>query len=253
MKSKLPWVLIPFLLLFVSFSFGQEKAISGNVTDQDNLPLPGVSIQVVGTQRGTQTDFDGNYSIRADVGQKLRYTFLGQTPTERTVGASSMINVKMEKDAEALEEVIVTAYGTSTKEAFTGSASVIGAEDLATRNVTSPIAAIEGRATGVQFTSASGQPGSSPNIVIRGVGTINGSTDPLFIVDGIQYEGALNTIAQEDIKSFTILKDAASTSLYGSRAANGVVLITTKSGSRTGGIKVSASTQTGLVTQAISF
>jgi len=252
MKSKLPWVLIPFLLLFVSFSFGQEKAISGNVTDQDNLPLPGVSIQVVGTQRGTQTDFDGNYSIRADVGQKLRYTFLGQTPTERTVGASSMINVKMEKDAEALEEVIVTAYGTSTKEAFTGSASVIGAEDLATRNVTSPIAAIEGRATGVQFTSASGQPGSSPNIVIRGVGTINGSTDPLFIVDGIQYEGALNTIAQEDIKSFTILKDAASTSLYGSRAANGVVLITTKSGSRTGGIKVSASTQTGLVTQAIS-
>ena len=252
MKSKLPWVLIPFLLLFMSFSFGQEKTITGIVTDQDGLPLPGVSIQVMGTLRGTQTDFDGNYSINADVGQKLRFTFLGQTPAERTVGASSTINVQMEKDAEALEEVIVTAYGTSTKEAFTGSASVIGAEDIATRNVTSPIAAIEGRATGVQFTSASGQPGSSPNIVIRGVGTINGSSDPLFVVDGVPYEGALNTIAQEDIKSFTILKDAASTSLYGSRAANGVVLITTKSGNRTGGIKVSASTQTGLVSQAIS-
>ncbi|WP_010228964.1 SusC/RagA family TonB-linked outer membrane protein [Gillisia marina] len=252
MISKLPWVFIPFFLLFMSFSYGQEKTISGNVTDQDGLPLPGVSIEVIGTQRGTQTDFDGNYSLIANVGQKLRFTFLGQTPAERTVGASSTIDVQMDKDAEALEEVIVTAYGTSTKEAFTGSASVIGAEDIATRNVTSPIAAIEGRATGVQFTSASGQPGSSPNIVIRGVGTINGSTDPLFIVDGIQYEGALNTIAQEDIKSFTILKDAASTSLYGSRAANGVVLITTKSGSRRGGIKVSASTQTGLVSQAIS-
>jgi TonB-linked SusC/RagA family outer membrane protein len=129
---------------------------------------------------------------------------------------------------------------------------VVGASDLAIRNVTSPIAAIEGRATGVQFTSSSGQPGSSPGIVIRGVGTLNGDTDPLYIVDGIQYEGALNTINQEDIESFTILKDAASTALYGSRAANGVVIITTKSGKR-GEVQVSASMQYGLTSPAIPF
>ena len=143
----------------------------------------------------------------------------------------------------------MTAYGTSTKEAFTGSANVVGQAELQQRNVTSPIAAIEGNATGVQFTSAAG-PGASPNIVIRGVGTLNGDTDPLYIVDGIQYEGALNTINQEDIESLTILKDAASTSLYGSRAANGVVIITTKRGKK-GGLRVSASAQSGFVTNSI--
>ncbi len=149
-----------------------------------------------------------------------------------------------------MDEVIVVAYGTSSLESFTGSASVVGAKDLEIRNVTSPIAALEGKATGVQFTSASGQPGSSPGIVIRGVGTLNGNSNPLIIVDGMQYEGSLNTINQEDIASFTILKDAASTSLYGSRAANGVILITTKSGSK-GAIKTSASTQYGIVTRGI--
>ena len=156
----------------------------------------------------------------------------------------------MEEDAAVLDEVIITAYGTTTKEAFTGSASVIGEKELAIRNVTSPISAIEGKATGVQFTSASGQPGSSPGIIIRGVGTLNGNAAPLYIVDGMQYEGTLNTINQEDIASFTILKDAASTSLYGSRAANGVVLITTKSGKK-GELKASFSVQTGFVGQGI--
>ncbi len=223
----------------------QEKTVSGQVIDQSGLPLPGVSIVVVGTSNGTQTDFDGNYAITVATGNVLRFSYIGQKTVERTVGSSSTINVQMEEDAQALEEVIVTAYGTSTKEAFTGSASVVKAEDLAIRTVTSPIAAIEGRATGVQFTSAQG-PGSSPGIVIRGVGTLNGDTDPLYIVDGVQYEGSLNTINQEDIESFTILKDAASTSLYGSRAANGVVIITTKSGKK-GGTQVNASMQYGLV------
>ncbi|MFT4832233.1 MAG: TonB-dependent SusC/RagA subfamily outer membrane receptor, partial [Psychroserpens sp.] len=225
MKFKDAWLLTLFLVFVTQIGFSQEKTITGTVTSAvDGLPLPGVSVVIVGTTRGAQTDFDGNYSINANVGQKLKFTYLGQKTAERTIGSSNTINLQMEEDAEALDEVIVTAYGTSTKEAFTGSASVIGAKDLEIRSVTSPIAAIEGRATGVQFTSASGQPGSSPGIVIRGVGTLNGNSDPLFVVDGVQYEGALNTINQEDIASFTILKDAASTSLYGSRAANGVVL-----------------------------
>lgn len=240
------------MVLLAQLGFSQEKTITGTVTSAvDGVPLPGVSVLIVGTIRGTQTDFDGNYTINASVGQNLRFSYLGQKTTEVTVGASNTINVQMEEDAQALEEVIVTAYGTSTKEAFTGSASVIGSQDLEIRSVTSPISAIEGRATGVQFTAAQG-PGSSPGIVIRGVGTLNGDTDPLFIVDGVQYEGALNTINQEDIASFTILKDAASTSLYGSRAANGVVIITTKSGKK-GDIQVNASMQYGLVDTSIPF
>ncbi|MAU26502.1 MAG: SusC/RagA family protein [Muricauda sp.] len=234
------------MFLCIATVQSQEKTVTGNVTDQNGLALPGANVVVKGTTTGVQTDFDGNYTISVAEGQVLSFSYLGYTTKEVTVGAQSTINVTLEEDAQALEEVIVTAYGTSTKEAFTGSASVVGAKDLEIRTVTSPIAAIEGRATGVQFTSAQG-PGSSPGIVIRGVGTLNGDTDPLFIVDGVQYEGSLNTINQEDIESFTILKDAASTSLYGSRAANGVVIITTKSGTKGGGIQVNASMQYGLV------
>ncbi|SKB78207.1 TonB-linked outer membrane protein, SusC/RagA family [Salegentibacter holothuriorum] len=250
MKVKLRSILTLFLVLIVQISFAQQKTITGTVSDEDGLPLPGVNVLKKGTSTGTQTDFDGNYSIEAAQGDVLVFSFLGMESKEYTVGSVNIVDVTMSSDAASLDEVVVVAYGTSSLEAFTGSASVVGAEDLATRNVTSPISAIEGRATGVQFTSASGQPGSSPGIVIRGVGTLNGSTDPLYIVDGVQYEGALNTINQEDIQSFTILKDAASTSLYGSRAANGVVIITTKSGNR-GEIKVNASVQSGLVSRAI--
>ncbi len=252
MKKRLNGILTLFLVLVVQLTFAQQKTVTGTVIDDSGLPLPGVNVLVQGTNTGTQTDFDGQYSLQASPGDILVFSFIGMQTARITVGAPSTINVTLSGDAASLEEVIVTAYGTSTKEAFTGSASVIGEAELAKRNVTSPIAAIEGNATGIQFTSASGQPGSSPGIVIRGVGTLTGSSDPLFIVDGVQYEGALNTINQEDIASFTILKDAASTSLYGSRAANGVVLITTKSGTK-GDIRVNASSQTGLVSAGVPF
>ncbi|WP_437371337.1 SusC/RagA family TonB-linked outer membrane protein [Maribacter litoralis] len=252
MKCKLTTIFTVLFLFLSAITHGQDKTISGTVTDQDGQPLPGVTVLITGTTKGAQTDFDGNYTISASTGQELRFSYIGQTTVTRKVGSDSIINVQMQEDAQALDEVIVTAYGTSTKEAFTGSAAVVGSKDLALRSVTSPIAAIEGRATGVQFTSSQG-PGSSPGIIIRGVGTLNGDTDPLYIVDGIQYDGALNTIAQEDIESFTILKDAASTSLYGSRAANGVVIITTKSGRKSGGVVVNASYQYGLVDTSVPF
>ncbi|WP_242117886.1 SusC/RagA family TonB-linked outer membrane protein [Aestuariivivens sediminicola] len=250
MRTKLRGILTLFLALVVHLSFAQTKTISGTVTDASGLPLPGTTVLIKGTTSGTSTDFDGRYSIDAQQGATLVFSFVGYTTFESTVGASNNINVILQEDTTSLEEVVVVAYGTTSLEAFTGSASVVGAEELTIRNVTSPIAAIEGKATGVQFTSASGQPGSSPGIVIRGVGTLNSSPDPLYIVDGMQYEGELSTINQEDIESFTILKDAASTSLYGSRAANGVVLITTKSGTK-GDIKVSVSTQVGFVDRGI--
>jgi TonB-linked SusC/RagA family outer membrane protein len=248
MIKQLRLCILLFLLLS-GYTYAQIT-VTGTVSD-DSGPLPGVSVIVKNTTQGVATDFDGNYSITVNSGQTLVFSFIGMVTQEVLITNQTTVNITLEQDAAVLDEVIVTAYGTSTKEAFTGSASVIGSEELAIRNVTSPIAAIEGKATGVQFTSANGQPGSSPGIIIRGVGTLNGSAQPLYVVDGVQYEGGLNTINQEDIASFTILKDAASTSLYGSRAANGVVLITTKSGTK-GDIKVSVSSQGGLVSRSIS-
>lgn len=248
MKSNFRRALALLLVLLVQVTFAQQKTISGKVSDE-NGPLPGVNVIIKGTNNGTQTDFDGNYSISVNTGDILVFSYVGMTQVERTVGASNTIDVIMSGN-NVLEEVIVTAYGTSTKAAFTGAADVVSSKDLELRTVTSPISALEGKATGVQFTSSSGQPGSSPGIIIRGVGTLNGNADPLYIVDGIQYEGGLNTINQDDIESFTILKDASSTSLYGSRAANGVVLITTKSGKK-GAVKTSVNTSWGWIDRSI--
>ena len=225
--------LILGLMLFVMGITMAQKTVTGTVTDDEGETLIGVSILVKGTGTGTVSDLDGSYNITIPEGNNvLIFSYTGFANQNVEINNRSVIDVTLEQSAAILEQVIVTAYGVTTKEAFSGSADVISAKDLALRNVTSPIAALEGKATGVQFTSASGGPGSSPGIIIRGVGTLNGSTDPLFIVDGMQFEGDLTTINQEDIESLTILKDASSTSLYGSRAANGVVLITTKRGSK---------------------
>jgi TonB-linked SusC/RagA family outer membrane protein len=241
------------LLLFTSQVFAQ-RTISGKVTEEGiGEPLVGVSVRVGDSAtRGTTTDVNGNYTLSVSDGETLVFSFIGMESMNVAINGQSSIDVAMTSNL-VLDEVIVTAFGKTTRDAFSGSANVITSEQLATRNVTSPIAAIEGRATGVQFTSPSGQPGSSPGIVIRGVGTLNGSTAPLIIVDGIQFDGALGTLSQDDIESMTVLKDASSTSLYGSRAANGVILITTKSGSRGGGIRVSANAQYGFVTPAVPF
>ncbi len=251
MKTKINTILTLLLMLAMQNISAQSKTVTGIVTEQSGLPLPGLTVTIKGTATGAQTDFDGEYEIEANVSDVLVFSYIGMKTQEITVGSSNTYNITMAEDTSLLEEVLVVAYGTTTKEAFTGSASVIKSEALQTRNVTSPIAAIEGRATGVQFTSPAG-PGDSPGIVIRGVGTLNGDTDPLYIVDGVQFNSPLNTLNQEDIASFTVLKDAASTSLYGSRAANGVVIITTKKGSKSG-IKVNASVQTGFVTRAVPF
>lgn len=244
-------LLIVVMLFALDQSHAQDRTISGRVTSaEDGSALPGVNVVVKGTTKGTATDSEGRYSISIPAsGVSLVFSFIGLQTQEVAIGDRSVVDISLTPDAQQLAEVIVTAYGTTTKEAFTGSAGVVGSEQLSTRNLTSPIAALEGNVTGVQFTSPAG-PGASPGIVIRGVGTLNGSTAPLYIVDGVQYNAPLNTLNQEDIESFTVLKDAASTALYGSRAANGVVMITTKKGKK-GGIKVSASTQAGLVNRGI--
>lgn len=244
MKAKLAWMLTPLLVLCISFSYGQEKTISGNVTDQNGLPLPGVAVVVVGTTNGTQTDFDGNYSITANTGQVLRFSYIGQKTVDRTVGASSSINVQMEEDAQALEEVVVTGYGTTSKKKVTTSISQVSSEDVQKVSTANLSGALQGNATGIQVSQASGAPGGEVRLRIRGATSINGSNDPLYIVDGVQIESgstisdafggqqnsALSSINPNDIESIEILKDAASAAIYGSRGSNGVVIITTKKG-----------------------
>lgn len=249
--KKLHGILALFAVLLMQFSFAQEKTVSGKVTDGDGFPLLGVNVIEKGTNNGTQTNFDGEFSLSVEPGDVMVFSYIGFIAKEVQVGANDVYNITLDTDTGSLEEVVVVAYGTTTKEAFTGSAEVIKAEQMEQRSLTSPVAAIEGNATGVQITSASGQPGSSPGIVIRGVGTLNGSTTPLYIVDGVQYEGGLSSINQNDIESITVLKDAASTSLYGSRAANGVVLITTKDGKKVGGLTVNVNSQYGVIEKAV--
>lgn len=252
MEKKLQSFLGLCLLLVAQFAFAQEKTVSGQVVDGEGFPLLGVNVIEKGTQNGAQTDFDGNYSISVEPGAVLVLSYVGFLEKEVTIGSDDVYNITLSPDTSTLDEVVVVAYGTTTKEAFTGSAEVVTSEDLEGRSLTSPISGIEGNSTGVQFLSSSGQPGSSPSIVIRGVGTLNGDSDPLYIVDGIQFDGELNNLNQNDIESITVLKDAASTSLYGSRAANGVVMITTKSGAKgAAGLKVDISSQYGIVTKAV--
>ncbi|UBZ15203.1 TonB-dependent receptor [Flagellimonas marinaquae] len=239
MKAKLAWMLTPLLVLCMSFSFGQEKTVSGNVTDQNGLPLPGVSIMVVGTSNGTQTDFDGNYTISASQGQMLRFSYIGQKTVERTIGASSTINVQMEDDAQALEEVVVTGYGSRSRELSTSAISTVSTEKIeAFVPSTSVDNILQGQAAGVQVTAGNGRPGQTAFVTIRGVGSINASTTPLYVVDGVPVNSEfINNLNPNDIESFSILKDAATVSKYGSRGANGVVLITTKQG-KTGDARI---------------
>ncbi|MBK3517381.1 SusC/RagA family TonB-linked outer membrane protein [Carboxylicivirga marina] len=235
-------------------AIAQTANVTGTVTDAaDGSPIPGVSVFVKGTTIGTVTTPDGTYNLAVpNDATAIVFSFVGMTTQEVAYTGQTTINAVMQSDAVDVGEVMVVAYGTTTKEAFTGSASVVGAKDLETRAVTSAVQAIEGSATGVQVLSSSGQPGSSPQIVIRGVGTLNGVSDPLFIVDGVQYEGGLSNINPEDIESMTVLKDANSTALYGARAANGVVVITTKSGKKgDGGLKVNVSASYGTISQAV--
>ncbi|MCU4157813.1 SusC/RagA family TonB-linked outer membrane protein [Carboxylicivirga sp. A043] len=245
---------LSFIVLVGLQALAQTTNVTGTVTDAaDGSPIPGVSVFVKGTTIGTVTTPDGTYTLAVpNDATTIVFSFVGMTTQEVAYTGQSTVNAVMQSDAVDVGEVMVVAYGTTTKEAFTGSAAVVGAKELETRAVTSAVQAIEGNATGVQVMSASGQPGSSPAIIIRGVGTLNGSTAPLYIVDGAQYEGGLSNINPEDIESMTILKDANSTALYGSRAANGVVVITTKSGKkRDGGLRVNVSASLGTLTQAV--
>lgn len=218
-------------MLFCLPVLAQDVTVSGRVTSSDDgSALPGVSIQIKGTTRGANTDADGNFRINASPNSRLVFSFVGYTSQEVTVGNQTNFTIRLAPDAANLEEVVVTTFGTAKRAAFTGSAGTVSADQIGPRPITNVVQAISGVVAGVQTTAGSGQPGTAPDIRIRGFGSISSGNDPLYVVDGIPYSGSIANISPNDIENISILKDAASTALYGSRAANGVVIITTKKG-----------------------
>lgn len=229
MRSKFKWTLVLFMALIVQVSFAQEKTLTGVVTES-GMPLPGATVIVKGTQHGTQTDLEGHYTLKVNPGDVLVFSFIGLKDVNYTVGAANSYNASLVADDAMLEELIVVGYGTATKESFTGTATQISSEKIERKAVSSAAQALAGESAGVRVINSTGQPGSEPTIRIRGFGSVNGNRSPLFIVDGVPYLGNVSAINPADIESMSVLKDATATAIYGTRGANGVVIINTKSG-----------------------
>ena len=229
MKTKFKGILTLFLALVVQISFAQQITISGKVTDGTG-PLPGVSVVIKGTTNGTETDFDGKYSITASSGDILIFRYLGYLSINKTIESSNLIDVSMKEDANILDEIVIVGYGTTTKKSFTGTASVVSSENIDAKAVSNVAQALIGEVSGVSVTRTDGRPGSSATIRIRGFSSIQGNSAPLYVVDGVPFSGDINAINPNDIESTTILKDASATAIYGARGANGVVLLTTRKG-----------------------
>ena len=222
-----------FMLLIaicaISLGMSAQQVVRGQVTDPNGEPLIGATVQPVGGGNGAATDVNGEFSLNVPYGVKtLKVSYVGYKTQELPVQPSMAIT--MSDSGTALDEVMVVAYGTAKKTSYTGSAEAVTNKKLELRPVTDATKALEGNVAGLQVTSASGQPGSSPNIQIRGYGSINAYSTPLYVVDGAPFDGNLSSINPSDIESMTVLKDASAAALYGARGANGVVMITTKKG-----------------------
>ncbi len=248
MKTKLSGIMTLFLAFVVQFTFAQERTITGTVSDETGA-LPGVSVLIEGTTTGTETDFDGNYTIMANEGDNLRFSFVGMTTVVRTVGASNVINVTLVSAENTLDEVVVTALGIKREKKSLGYATQeVDGEAVNTVKDPNFINSLSGKVAGIDVKS-SGTMGGSSNVVIRGYSSLYGSNQALFVVDGVpisnantnggsqqsgragyDYGNAAADINPDDIESINVLKGGAATALYGSRAANGVIVITTKRG-----------------------
>ncbi|MBM6719046.1 TonB-dependent receptor [Bacteroides gallinaceum] len=225
----------------------ENLTVSGVVTSAaDQLPLIGVSVQVKGTSNGSITDLDGNYSVSVASGQTLVFSYIGFKTQEIQITNQKTLNVVMEEDSETLDEVVVVGYGVQKKKLVTGATVQVKGETLAKMNTNSPLQAMQGQTPGVNISSTSGQPGESMKVSIRGLGTV-GNASPLYLIDGVG--GDISTLNPADIESIDVLKDAASAAIYGAQAANGVVLITTKSG-KAGKAQISFDAYYGWQTQA---
>jgi TonB-linked SusC/RagA family outer membrane protein len=247
------------MAVFLAFSsWAQERTVSGRVTSaEDGSALPGVNVVLKGTTTGTVTDVDGNYKISVpNDGGTLVFSFIGLTTTEIGIGNRSVVDVQLAPDFTQLSEVVVTGYGIQDKKTLVGSVATVKGDVFRNLPVQSVDRGIQGRLAGVQISSASGSPGGALNVRVRGIGSINGANDPLWIVDGVQLgrfgqstqssSNPLASINPNDIESVDVLKDAASASIYGAQAANGVIIVTTKKGKK-GKSNLEVSVQTGAV------
>lgn len=241
------------LVLTVGIINAQNIQVTGTVTDANTgEPVMFASVMLKGTVVGAATDEGGKFTISSPANGILVFSYIGYTTVEVPVNGRTTVNVTMAPDAVYLEDVLVVAYGTTRKESFTGSAEVLKGEKIEKRTVSNVTKAIEGLATGVLVTSGTGQPGAGSNIIIRGYGSINASNTPLYVVDGIPYDGSIASINPSDIESMTILKDASAGALYGARGANGVIMINTKRGAKEGErVKVNFRSVWGVSAQAI--
>jgi TonB-linked SusC/RagA family outer membrane protein len=220
------------------------QTVSGTVMDENNQPLPGATVIVQGTTTGTSTDFDGKYQINAAQGQTLVFSFVGYA-TQNVVVNSATHDVSLQPSGQ-LDEVVVVAYGTQSKASLTGSVSIVGAEQIENATFSNPVKSLEGLVSGLRIVQGNSQPGSDPVIRIRGFGSINADNEPLIVLDGVPYSGSLSSINPQDIESTSVLKDASSTSLYGNKASNGVLMITTKKGRKNKKPIISFDTRYGL-------
>ncbi len=218
-----------FAAMLLCLGLWAEVHVSGVVVDEKGEPVIGASIQVKGSTQGTISDYDGKFELDVPDDAKLVITFVGMQNQE--VAAKPSVRVTLKENTEVIEEVVVTGYGNVTKGSFAGSAQAVKADDIEKKSPSEISKALAGEVAGVQVVNTSGQPGTNASIRIRGIGSINASSAPLYVVDGIAYDGDISSIDPGDIASTTILKDATATSLYGSRGANGVIVITTKKGS----------------------
>jgi TonB-linked SusC/RagA family outer membrane protein len=232
MKNKLNFLLIFALFaLLHTTAYSQNKVVKGTITDVSGLPIPGANVLVKGTKTGTTTDFDGKFSVNATQGQVLVFSSTGSKTQEIAVGTNSEINVKLADDIAQLNEVVVVGYGTQKKSDVTGAVASVSAEQLMNRPVANALEALQGKAAGVDITSNE-RPGSIGTVRIRGTRSLTASNNPLYVVDGVPLlsDSSIETLNPRDIASIDVLKDASATAIYGSRGANGVIIVTTKQG-----------------------
>ncbi|MBR07460.1 MAG: SusC/RagA family TonB-linked outer membrane protein [Rickettsiales bacterium] len=245
------YLLSAMLTLATLVALGQQRTISGQVTDSENgETLPGATVLEKGTTNGTVTDIDGNYSISVGNDAVLVVSFVGYRPIEITVGTSSVVNATLDMDVSSLEEVVVVGYGTQRKEDLTGAVSLVKAEEMQKQAATDLTQSFQGRVAGVSVTS-DGQPGAAPSVRIRGISTFGvggASAEPLYVVDGVPLTGGIRDFNPNNIESIQVLKDATAGAIYGNRAANGVVIITTKKGSKSNRLSVELNAYTGVQT-----
>ena len=232
-------------------AYAQNMTVTGVVTDSSTgLGVPFAGVMIKGTTDGTVTDADGNYSITVASDGVLIFSSIGYKDAEVAVAGIAKHDVMLHPDTETIEETIVVAFGTATKESFTGSAAVVKSSDIAKTQSSDVTRALEGVVAGVQMTTSSGSLGQSPSIMVRGISSMSAGTAPLYVVDGIPFSGDMNNINPADIESMTVLKDAASNALYGARGANGVIMITTKKAKR-GDAVINVDAKWGLNTKAL--